>query len=249
MKFQVITLFPAAFNGYLTSSILGRVIKNQQITVNLIQLRDFARDKHHTCDDYPFGGGAGMIFKPEPLALCLDSVRAKGKRVVLPTPAGRSFNSQYALELSKQEELVLICGRYEGIDQRIIDIYVDDEISIGDYILSSGEVAAMVIIDTIARLIEGIISPQSLTEESYSDGLLEYAQYTRPQVFKGRHVPEVLLSGHHEKIRQWRLNNSILKTAKYRPDLLKNPDLSKEIKSMIKQIREQGGKDESDKGI
>ncbi|MBR7064054.1 MAG: tRNA (guanosine(37)-N1)-methyltransferase TrmD [Treponema sp.] len=220
MKFTVLTLFPEILASYFESSIMSKAVEKEIITYALVNIRDFATDKHHTCDDAPYGGGAGQLMLAEPLSKALDSVDAFKKRVIYVTPSGKPFTQAKALELSKEEELVFICGRYEGIDQRIITQYVKDEISIGDYVLSSGEVAAEVVIDAVYRLIDGVISSESLEEESFSDGLLEYPQYTRPRVFRGSSVPEVLLSGNHEEIKKWRLKKRLQKTLLNRPDLL-----------------------------
>ena len=202
---------------------MKKAVERGLIDVQFVNIRDFALDKHKTCDDIPYGGGAGMVLKPEPLAAALDSVGAGQKRTLYPTPSGRLFTQAAATELAGEEELIFICGRYEGIDQRIIDEYVDDEISIGDYVLSSGEIASLVIIDAVYRLREGVIKARSLEEESFSDGLLEYPQYTRPEVFRDRKVPEVLLSGHHKNIEAWRREQSVEKTKRLRPDLLGLP--------------------------
>jgi tRNA (guanine37-N1)-methyltransferase len=218
--FNILTLFPETFDGYLNTSIVNRAIFKEQIKVEIINIRDFALDKHRQCDDSTYGGGPGMLLKAEPLSVALDSINAKNKRVVFLTPSGKLFNQGYAKELVLEKEIVFICGHYEGIDQRIIDLYVTDEISIGDYILFSGEVGSMVLIDTIARLVKGVIKEESLFEESFEKGLLEYPQYTRPRTFKGLTVPEVLLSGNHAEILKWRKNMSIEKTKKFRPDLL-----------------------------
>lgn len=223
MKFTVLSLFPEILDGFFQSSLMKKAVERGLIDVQFVNIRDFATDKHKTCDDIPYGGGAGMVLKPEPLALALDSVGAGQKRTLYPTPSGRLFNQAAATELAAEDELVFICGRYEGIDQRIIDEYVDDEISIGDYVLSSGEIASLVIIDAVYRLREGVIKARSLEEESFSDGLLEYPQYTRPEVFRDRQVPEVLLSGHHKNIEAWRRQQSVEKTKRMRPDLLGIP--------------------------
>ena len=220
MKFTVLTLFPEILESYFKSSIMAKAVEKALIEYEIVNIRDFALNKHKNCDDYPYGGGAGMVLKPEPLALALDSVGAAGKRTLYPSPSGKLFKQDYAADLSGEKELIIICGRYEGIDQRIIDSYVDDEICIGDYILSSGEVAALTVIDCVYRLLDGVISSDSLEEESFSNGLLEYPQYTRPEVFRDMKVPEVLLSGHHENIKKWRLEKSLEKTENYRPDLL-----------------------------
>ena len=220
MKFHVLTLFPEIPRAFFESSIMAKAVDRGIIAYDLVNIRDFAHDKHKTCDDSPYGGGAGMLMLPEPLGQALESVKAYKKRVIYVTPSGKPFTQRLAKELSQEEELVLICGRYEGIDQRIIDSWVDDEISIGDYVLSSGEIAATVIIDAVYRLVEGVISKESLEEESFSAGLLEYPQYTRPEVYQGMAVPEVLLSGHHENIRKWRLQRQLAKTMANRPDLI-----------------------------
>lgn len=220
----------------MSSSILGKALDAGKLHVDLTDIRDFARDKHRNCDDGTYGGGAGMVLKPEPLAAALDSLAPSGKRIIYLTPSGRLYNQALAEELSQEQEVIIICGRYEGIDQRIIDLYVTDEISVGDYILSSGETAAKIIIDSVSRLIEGVINQESLEEESFASGLLEYPQYTRPQDFRGQRVPEILLTGHHENIRKWRLKKSLKKTLKVRPDLFKQIQLSEEEKKLLEEI-------------
>lgn len=239
MIFHILTLFPEIFEGYSRSSILAKAVKQKRVQLDLINIRDFARDKHKTCDDATYGGGAGMVLKPEPLAEALESVpgikekspedfrkdpyglnRIEGcTRVIYLTPSGKLWSQGMAQQLAEEQRVAIICGRYEGIDQRIIDLFVTDEISIGDYILNGGEVAVMVVVDTVVRLIKGVIKVQSLTEESFGKGLLEYPQYTRPAVFRGCSVPEVLLSGHHAEIERWRLEKSVEKTRRFRPDM------------------------------
>lgn len=240
MKFTVLTLFPDIVKAFFENSIMAKAVEKGIIAYDLVNIRDFATDKHHTCDDSPYGGGAGQLMMTEPLGRALDSVKASRKHVIYVTPSGKQFTQSKALELSRKDELVIVCGRYEGIDQRIIDYYVDDEISIGDYVMSSGEVSATVIIDTVYRLIDGVISSESLDEESYSDGLLEYPQYTRPPVYKDMEVPDVLLSGNHEKIRKWRLEKSIQKTLRNRPDLIQKArmtgTLTQEAEKMIEEL-------------
>ena len=211
---------------FFTSSIMKRAVEKGIITYDVIDFRDFAEGVHRKADDIPYGGGAGMVIMPEPLSRALDSVGAQGKRVVFPTPSGRLLTESYAEELAREEELVFICGHYEGIDQRVIDSYVTDEISIGDYVLSSGETASIVVIDALYRLIEGVISSESLDEESFTSPLLEYPQYTRPERYCNKSVPEVLLSGHHRHIAQWRLDRRLEKTMHSRPDLLSDASLS-----------------------
>lgn len=220
MKFTILTLFPELVEPFFKVSIMGKAVERGQISYEIVNFRDFAHDRHKTCDDAPYGGGAGMVIKPEPLAEALDSVGASGKLTIYPSPSGVPFRQATADRWSREEEIVLICGRYEGIDQRIIDLYVDEEVSIGDYVLSSGEMAALVMVDAVYRLKEGIISGESLLEESFQDSLLEYPHYTRPEIFRGLKVPEVLLGGHHEKIRKWRMGKRLEKTARNRPDLL-----------------------------
>ncbi len=220
MNLDVLTLFPEMLQGFFTNSIMARAVKAGLVTYNLIDWRQYALDKHHKCDDSPFGGGAGMVIKPEPLFKALNNVDAMNKRVVYASPSGKRLTQDYARELSQEPELVFICGHYEGIDQRIIDRYVDDEISIGDYVVSSGEVATLVIIDAVYRLINGVITDSSLDEESFTGPLLEYPQYTRPESYCGMDVPEILLSGHHANIEKWRLQKRLEKTLSNRPDLL-----------------------------
>ena len=221
MKYTVLTLFPEITDAFFSTSIIAKAIKRGIIEYQAVNIRDFAIDKHKTCDDAPYGGGPGMLMLPEPLDQALKSVSSDKKRVIYLSPSGRLFNQELAHELAAEQELVIICGRYEGIDQRIIDRYVDDEISIGDYVLSSGEAAALTVIDATYRLVDDVICADSLSEESFSGGLLEYPQFTRPEIFDTMKVPEVLLSGHHEKIRLWRLEKMVEKTLRQRPDLIK----------------------------
>jgi tRNA (guanine37-N1)-methyltransferase len=224
VKIHVLTLFPELIEPYFLCSIMKRAVEKEIIEYSIVNIRDFAFDKHKNCDDYPYGGGAGMVMKPEPLAGALDRVNAVNLRTIFPTPSGKLFDQNFASSLTTEKELVFICGRYEGIDQRIIDLYVDDEVSIGDYVLSSGEIAALTIIDSVYRLLDGVISAESLDEESFVDGVLEYPQYTRPEVFREQRVPDVLMSGHHERIRSWRREKSLRKTALTRPELLKGSE-------------------------
>jgi tRNA (guanine37-N1)-methyltransferase len=212
----------------------------------VINIRDFARDRHRSCDDYTYGGGAGMVLKPAPLAAALRSIPAvresgqeAGARVIYLTPSGRPWTQALAEQAARESEIVLLCGRYEGIDQRIVDAFVTDEVSVGDYVLAGGEVAAMVVVDTVVRLVEGVIKAQSLAEESFRQGLLEYPQYTRPALFEGRRVPEVLLGGDHARIERWRLEQSVAKTLRYRPELLEGRELPPEV-AAIKEGLEHG---------
>lgn len=209
---------------------MKKAVEKGLIEYNLVNIRDFAFDKHRTCDDAPYGGGAGMVLKTEPLALALDSVSAMSKRTVFPTPSGVKYTQRIAEELAEEKEIVLICGRYEGIDQRIIDLYVDDEVCIGDYVISSGEIASLVVIDSIYRLCDGVITQESLEEESFQGKLLEYPHYTRPEEFRGLKVPDILMSGHHAKIEEWRQEKRLEKTKKNRPDLLDEVDFDRRMK-------------------
>jgi tRNA (guanine37-N1)-methyltransferase len=244
--FHILTLFPEVFEGYRGASILGRAEGQGRVELRLVNIRDFARDRHRTCDDYTYGGGAGMVLKPAPLAEALRSIPAvrergqePGARVVYLTPSGRPWSQALAEQASRESEIVVLCGRYEGIDQRIVDAFVTDEISVGDYVLAGGEVAAMVLVDTVVRLVEGVIKAQSLAEESFRQGLLEYPQYTRPALFEGRRVPEVLLGGDHARIERWRLEQSVAKTLRYRPELLRDRELPPEV-AAIKEELEHG---------
>ena len=242
MKFTVLTLFPDIVKAFFENSIMAKAVEKEIIAYDLVNIRDFALDKHRTCDDGTYGGGAGQLMMPEPLGRALDSVKAKRKFVIYVTPSGKPLTQNLAQELSCKDELVFICGRYEGIDQRIIDSYVDLELSIGDYVMSSGEVAATVVIETVYRLVDGVIKHESLEEESYCDGLLEYPQYTHPEDWKGMKVPPVLLSGNHEEIRKWRLKKRLQKTLAVRPDLISiarlKGQLTEEAEKMIEEITE-----------
>ncbi len=237
MNIDVVTLFPEMVQGFFSNSIMKRAVESGLINYNMIDFRDFAIDKHHTCDDSPYGGGAGMVLKPEPLCMALESIKAKEKRVIYASPSGKRLTQALSKELSEEENLVFICGHYEGIDQRVIDLYVDDEISIGDYVISSGEVSSLVIIDSVYRLINGVISSESLEDESFSDGLLEYPQYTRPKVFEGLEVPEVLLGGNHKLIKQWRLDKRLEKTITFRPELLEEKSLDLQSRKTLQELR------------
>ena len=219
MKFDCLTLFPEMFEP-LNQSILGRAKEKNLIEINLINIRDFSKDKHKKVDDKPFGGGAGMVMKADVVYDAFKSIDSKNAKVIYMSPQGTKLTQKKVEELSKEEHLILICGHYEGIDQRVIDKIVDEEISIGDYVLTGGEIPAMVLIDCVARYQEGVISTESTKEESFSNNYLEYPQYTRPEVFEGMRVPEVLLSGNHKEIEKWRKEQSIVVTKKKRPDLI-----------------------------
>ncbi|MBZ4650010.1 tRNA (guanosine(37)-N1)-methyltransferase TrmD [Thermosipho sp. (in: thermotogales)] len=220
MKISVLTIFPEMVEVIKKYGVISRAVQENKIEINIFNLRDFTSDKHRTVDDYPFGGGPGMVMKPEPFFRFYDFyVQAFGKpHTILTSPQGRTFNNDLVKELSLKENLLIICGRYEGIDERVMEL-VDDEISIGDYVLTGGELPAMVMIDAISRFVPGIISEESVIEESFNTGLLDHPHYTRPREFDGRKVPEVLLEGNHEKIELWRRKMSLKKTIKRRPDL------------------------------
>ena len=220
MKFDVLTLFPDMFKS-LEESIIGRAKEKNLIEINLINIRDFSKDKHKKVDDTPYGGGAGMVMKPDVVYDAYSSLEDKNARVIYLSPQGNVLNQEKVKELSKENHLILLCGHYEGIDQRVIDEIVDEEISIGDYVLTGGELPAMVLIDSVSRYIEGVLNDESTKEESFSNKLLEYPQYTRPEEFRGKKVPEVLISGHHENIKKWREQKSLEITKFKRPDLLK----------------------------
>ena len=240
MNFYVLTLFPEMISQAASYSILGRAQTEGVLSVNPVNIRDFAHNKHLHVDDAPFGGGAGMVMQAPPVFEAYDSVCAKlGKkpRTVFMTPGGTPFSQEKARELSAEEDLVLLCGQYEGIDQRVIDEIVTDEISIGDYVLTGGELPALVVIDAVARMVPGVLgNEESAGDESFSGMLLEYPQYTRPREFHGSAVPEVLLSGHHEKIRKWRLEKSMELTLDRRPDLLNPNQMTKEEKKLYERL-------------
>jgi len=239
MRFDVLTLFPELFSSFFKETILGRAVKSGVVDIRLVNIRSFARGRHLVTDDRPFGGGEGMVMKPGPISRALESVdRTKDESLVLLlTPQGRTFDQPLAWDLSRMEQLILICGRYEGVDERIRTNCVDMELSIGDYILSGGETAAMVVIDAVSRLVPGVLGGEKSTQEdSFEDGLLEYPQYTRPRVFKNQEVPEILLSGDHEKIRVWRRTESLKRTVERRPDLLKKAKLTEEDKRILAKL-------------
>ena len=222
MRFDVLTLFPEMFMP-LQKSILERAQKNGNIDINLINIRDFSKDKHKKVDDTPYGGGAGMVIRPDVVYDAYNSIENReNAKVIFLSPQGKTLNQQKVEELSNQEHLILLCGHYEGIDQRVLDKIVDEEISIGDYVLTGGELPSMVLIDAVSRYVDGVLNKESIKEESFSNNLLEYPQYTRPETFLDEKVPEVLISGHHENIRKWREEQSKIITNKKRPDLIIN---------------------------
>lgn len=220
MKFDVLTLFPEMFEP-LKMSIIGKAIEKKLIDINLVNIRDFSKDKHKKVDDTPYGGGAGMVIRPDVVYDAYKSVKSENAKVIYMSPQGNKLDQKKVEELSKEQHLIILCGHYEGIDQRVLDKIVDEEISIGDYVVTGGELPAMILIDSVSRYTEGVISSESRKEESFSNRLLEYPQYTRPEIFEGVKVPEILVSGHHANIEKWRKQKSIENTSKKRPDILK----------------------------
>lgn len=221
MKITILTLFPEMFSA-LSASILGRAQKNGQVEIDVVNIRDYTEEKHLKCDDYPFGGGAGMVMMAQPIGSAIEAVDPEhtAKRIFL-SPKGQTFCQQKVFELVEYEHIVLLCGHYEGVDQRAIDLFIDEELSIGDYVLTGGELPAMVVADCVARYVDGVLSPQSLVQESFSENMLEYPHYTRPVEYRGLTVPEVLRSGNHAEIDKWRREKALEITQKNRPDLLK----------------------------
>ena len=235
MKFDVLTLFPEMFEP-LNTSIIGRAVKEKLIEINLTNIRDFSKDKHKKVDDTPYGGGSGMVMKPDVVYEAYKSVKGDNAKVIYMSPQGKVLNQNKVIELSKEKHLIILCGHYEGIDQRVIDKIVDEEISIGNYVLTGGELPAMVLIDSVSRYVDGVLNEGSTIEESFSQGILEYPQYTRPETFQDRKVPEILLSGHHENINKWRKKQALKNTYYKRPELLKNVDLSEEDKKYLEEL-------------
>lgn len=239
MKIDVLTLFPQMFTGVFSSSILKKAAEKEAATYRVTDFRDFANNKHKTVDDYPYGGGAGMVLKPQPIFDAVAHVQREHttSRVILLCPQGERFNQKKAEELSKKEHLIFICGHYEGYDERIREHIVTDEISIGDFVLTGGELAAMVVIDAVVRLLPGVLGNEKSSEEdSFSTGLLEHPHYTRPADFRGMKVPDVLLSGNHQKIEEWRMKQSLKRTKERRPDLLENYPLTDQQKKWLKSL-------------
>lgn len=236
MKFNVLTLFPEMFSA-LNESIVGRGKEKGLIDINLINIRDFSKDKHKKVDDTPYGGGAGMVIRPDIVYDAYCSIKSNNAKVIYMSPQGKTLNQQIVQDLAKEENIILLCGHYEGIDQRVIDEIVDEEISIGDYVLTGGELPAMVLIDSVSRYVKGVLKEESVQEESFTNGLLEYPQYTRPETFLGKTVPDVLISGHHENVRKWRKKQEIINTYLKRPDLLKEINLSDEEIKMLKEYK------------
>lgn len=236
-RFDILTLFPEMIEGMLNQSILKRAIEKKIIEVNIINFRDFSTNKHSTVDDYAYGGGAGMLISVEPIHLAMKTIPNIDKAYkILTSPSGNVYNQNRAEKLSKLDHIVIVCGHYEGIDNRILD-YIDEEISIGDYVLTGGEIPACAIIDSIARLVPGVISDESIVGESFTMGLLEYPQYTRPYEYDGKKVPDVLVSGHHANIKKWQRYQSLKKTYEVRPELLGNIALTNEDIKMLEEIK------------
>ena len=245
MHIDILTIFPEMFQSPFSTSILKRAIDQKLVSTGIHNIRDYTHDKHHTVDDYTFGGGAGMVLKPEPIFEAVESIKANVHieqnndvlPVILLTPQGRLFSQQIAAELSRHSHIILICGRYEGVDERVRKHLVTDELSIGDYVLSGGELAAMVVVDAVARLLPGVLgSEASPLDDSHVGGLLEYPQYTRPALYRGWPVPEVLLSGNHTQIAKWRRQQAIQRTLERRPELLDKAELSSEEKQLIESV-------------
>ena len=243
MNFHVLTLFPEMIEQGMHTSIIGRAIAGGYLSIDAINIRDYAFNKHQKVDDYPYGGGAGMLMQAEPVYLAYESVQKKlgyRPRVVYLTPQGEVFHQTMAKELAKEKDLVFLCGHYEGIDERVLDEIVTDYVSIGDYVLTGGELPAMVMMDSISRMVPGVLSNQESGEtESFAENLLEYPQYSRPEEWHGQKVPTVLLSGHHANIEAWRREQSIMRTAKRRPDLLKKADLTNKEWSQVRQWKKE----------
>lgn len=233
MKFDVVTLFPELIDVYTKNGIIGRAVENGLFDLDYVNLRDYSEDKHKKVDDYPYGGGPGMLLKPEPMFKALDAIKKDNSYIIYLSPKGNLFNQHKARELSEKEHIILIAGHYEGIDQRIIDKYVDEEVSMGDYVLTSGELPVLMIVDAVGRLIPGVLgSDESSVEESHSDNLLEYPQYTRPESYMEMEVPEILLSGHHKRIEEWRRFKAIEITLKRRPDMIKDSNIIEEYNKL-----------------
>lgn len=247
MQIDVLTLFPAMFDGVFSSSILGKAQQKQLVSFRTVNFRDFAGNKHNTVDDYPFGGGGGMVLKPEPIFAAVEHLTQESEtrpRVILMCPQGEPFTQRKAEELAGERHLLFICGHYEGYDERIREHLVTDELSIGDYVLTGGELPAMVVIDSVVRLLPGVLgNEQSAVTDSFSTGLLEYPHYTRPAQFRDWSIPDVLISGHHENVAKWRREQSLLRTLQRRPDMLDKADLTVKEREWLKRMKEQSAED------
>lgn len=236
MKFDILTLFPEMFEP-IKQSIIGRAVKSNKLEINLVNIRDFSKDKHKHVDDTPYGGGAGMLIKPDVVYDAYKSLDSKSAKVIYLSPQGKTLNQKMVERLSKEEHLILLCGHYEGIDQRVLDEIVDEEISIGDYVLTGGELPAMVLLESVSRYVDGVLTSDSIKDESFSNGLLEYPQYTKPEIFNNKSVPEVLLSGHHANIDKWRREQSLKTTLEKRPELLEKVDLTEDDKKYLESLK------------
>ena len=236
MKFDILTLFPEMFEG-IKYSIIGKAIEKELIDINIVNIRDFSKDKHKKVDDTPYGGGAGMVLKPDVVYDAYSSIKSDNSKVIYLSPKGKTLDQEKVKKLAEENHIILLCGHYEGIDQRVLDEIVDEEISIGDYILTGGEIPAMVLIDSVSRYVDGVLSEDSTSEESFSQGILEYPQYTRPETFENEKVPEILLSGHHQNINKWRRYQALKNTYLKRPELLENVELSEEDRKYLKEIK------------
>ena len=245
MKIQVLTLFPDMFLAILSESIIGRAIERNLVDIELVNIRDFSADKHHKTDDYPFGGGAGMVLTPQPLFEALEHIGTANKRLIYLSPKGKVLDQAYIAELSGSQDLILLCGHYEGVDQRVLSHFKMEEISVGDYILTGGELPAMILIDAVTRMLpDSLGNPDAHSEESFYSGLLEYPQYTQPRMFRDMAVPEVLLSGNHKTIRLWKFEQSLKLTAERRPEMYQRyleskPELSKEEREIVDRLKRQ----------
>ncbi len=248
MQFYIMTLFPEMVMGGLKTSIIGRAIKNELLSIEAINIRDYAFNKHNSVDDYPYGGGAGMLMQAEPVYQCYKALEdriGKRPRVVYLSPQGQTFNQKMAEEFAEEEELVFLCGHYEGIDERVLEEIVTDYVSIGDYVLTGGELPSMIMVDAISRLVPGVLHNDVSAEfESFQDNLLEYPQYSRPETWHDKKVPEVLMSGHHVNIEKWRREQSVIRTAKNRPDLLEKAELTDKERILAAQIQKEITKSE-----
>jgi len=249
MRIDIFTLFPQMFQSILSAGLFKRATDQNLVRINIHNIRDYTHDRHHTVDDYPYGGGAGMVLKPEPIFEAVEAIKSDIRQnegidkipVILLTPQGRLFSQAIAQELAQQSHLILICGHYEGVDERVAEYLATDQISIGDYVLSGGELAAMIVAEAVTRLVPGVLgSAESTIDDSHTTGLLEYPQYTRPDAFRGWAVPEVLLSGNHAQIAKWRREQAIARTLKRRPDLLDKAELSPEERKLVDRLQQSG---------
>ena len=249
MNFYIMTLFPEMVMDGLNTSIIGRAVNKGLLSIEALNIRDYAFNKHHSVDDYPYGGGAGMLMQAEPVYQCYDALakqieerkEKKRTRVIYLSPQGKTFNQSMAEEFAQEEDLVFLCGHYEGIDERVLEEIVTDYVSIGDYVLTGGELPAMIMIDAISRLVPGVLHNDVSAEfESFQDNLLEYPQYSRPEVWHDKKVPEILMSGHHANIEKWRREQSVIRTAKNRPDLLEKAELTEKEKKLAEEVQREG---------